>query len=71
MPWSEVLRQIRSGDEILQTTPDGLPVVAVNAPVYELMQLLVALTEGYNRNTKRIRMLRKLVHNNQHITKGE
>lgn len=68
MPWSEVLERIRSGDEVIETDPDGLPVVAV-IRVHELMQLLVALTEGYNRNAKRIRMLRRVI--KAQIKKGE
>lgn len=45
----------------------GVPVVAVNAPFFELMQLMEALTSGYNdlvaratQDQQRIERLRKL-----------
>lgn len=69
MPWSEVLERIRSGDEVIKTDQNGLPVETV-IKTYELMQLVAALTEGYNRNAKRIKMLRKMLKANQ-PKKGE
>lgn len=65
--WDNVLSAIREGKQTIPTAPNGLPVVAVNAPVYELMQLMEAMTSGYNalvlrdaENQKKIERIRKL-----------
>lgn len=65
--WDNVLSAIRKGKQSIPAAPNGLPVVAINAPFYELMQLMEALTTGYNdlvaRATKdhqRIDRIRKL-----------
>ena len=65
--WDNVLTAIREGKQTIPTAPNGIPVVAVNAPIYELMQLLEALTSGYNdlvaraaEDQKRIERVRKL-----------
>lgn len=65
--WDNVLSAIREGKQTIPTAPNGVPVVAVNAPFYELMQLMEALTSGYNdlvaRSTedqRRIERIRKL-----------
>ena len=46
--WDDDLSAIREGKQTIPTAQNGLPVVAVNAPVYELMQLMEAMTTGYN-----------------------
>lgn len=65
--WDNVLSAIREGKQLIPTAPNGVPVVAVNAPFYELMQLMEALTSGYNdlvaratQDQQRIERLRKL-----------
>ena len=65
--WDNVLSAIREGNQTVPATPNGIPVVAVNAPFYELMQLMEALTTGYNdlvlrdaENQKKIERIRKL-----------
>lgn len=65
--WDNVLSAIREGKQLIPTTPNGVPVVAVNAPFFELMQLMEALTSGYNdlvaratQDQQRIERLRKL-----------
>ena len=65
--WENVLSAIREGNQTIPTAPNGIPVVAVNAPFYELMQLMEALTTGYNalvlraaEDQKRIERIRKL-----------
>lgn len=65
--WQDVLSAIRSGDGEIATAPTGIPLVAVNAPFYELMQMMEALTTGYNNlvaraaeDQKRIERIRKL-----------
>jgi hypothetical protein len=66
LTWKNILLTIREGKHLIPTTDDGTPLVAVNAPLFELMELLEALTSGYNdlvaENTikgKRIEFLRK------------
>ena len=65
--WDNVLSAIREGKQTIPAAPNGIPVVAVNAPFYELMQLMEALTTGYNdlvaratQEQQRIERLRKL-----------
>lgn len=65
--WQDVLSAIRSGDGEIATAPTGIPLVAVNAPFYELMQMMEALTTGYNNllaraaeDQKKIERIRKL-----------
>lgn len=68
MTWQDILTAIREGKaSIPVTAPNGVPLVAVNAPIYELMQLLEAVTTGYNalvlrdaENRKCIERIRKL-----------
>lgn len=48
MTWQNVLMAIRAGRVEIPTMDTGIPLVAVNAPFYELMQLMEALTTGYN-----------------------
>ena len=66
LTWKNILLTIRDGKHLIPTTDDGTPLVAVNAPLFELMELLEALTSGYNdlvaANTikdRRIEFLRK------------
>lgn len=58
--WEEMLDNIRSGETKIAVTDIGIPEIAVNAPIYELIQLLAAITAGYNRNAKRIQALRAI-----------
>lgn len=58
--WEKILDLIRNGETPIETSESGIPQIAVNAPVFELLQLLAALTAGYNRNVKRIKALREL-----------
>lgn len=48
MRWQEILEEIKSGEVTIPTSKDGVPLVAVNAQYYELMELLGAMAEGYN-----------------------
>lgn len=67
MTWQDILTAIREGKASIPAAPNGVPLVAVNAPIYELMQLLEAVTTGYNalvlrdaENQKKIERIRKL-----------
>ena len=67
MTWQDILTAIREGKASIPAAPNGVPLVAVNAPIYELMQLMEALTTGYNdmvlrdaENQKKIERIRKL-----------
>lgn len=69
--WEDVLSAIREGKQEIPTATNGIPLVAVNAPFYELMQLMEALTTGYNalilreaENQKKIERIRKLAEAN-------
>ena len=58
--WQKILDLIRNGETPIETSESGIPQIAVNAPVFELFQLLAAVTAGYNRNARRIKALREL-----------
>lgn len=65
--WQNVLMDIRKGGSEIPTTDSGIPLVAVNAPFYELMQLMEALTTGHNEQVsiikeyeRKIEQLRKI-----------
>lgn len=65
--WEDALAAIREGTQTIPTTPDGVPLVVVNAQYYELMQMMEALTTGYNalvaratEDQRRIERIRKL-----------
>lgn len=58
--WQKILDLIRNGETPIETAESGIPMIAVNAPVFELLQLLAALTTGYNKNVRRIKALREL-----------
>lgn len=58
--WQKILALIRNGETPIETAESGIPQIAVNAPVFELFQLLAALTAGYNKNVRRIKALREL-----------
>lgn len=58
--WEKILDEIRNGESEIASSESGIPQIAVNAPVFELLQLLAAITAGYNRNVRRIKMLREL-----------
>lgn len=65
--WEDALSAIREGTQTIPTTPDGVPLVVVNAQYYELMQMMEALTTGYNNlvdraaeDQKRMERLRKI-----------
>ena len=59
--WQKILDLIRNGETPIETSESGIPQIAVNAPVFELLQLLAAVTAGYNKNVRRIKALRELV----------
>lgn len=58
--WEKILDLIRNAETPIETAENGIPQIAVNAPVFELFQLLAALTAGYNKNVRRIKALREL-----------
>lgn len=58
--WLKILDLIRNGETPIETAESGIPQIAVNAPVFELFQLLAALTAGYNKNVRMIKALREL-----------
>lgn len=58
--WKKILDEIRNGKTEIASSESGIPQIAVNAPVFELFQLLVAMTVGYNRNVRRIKALRSI-----------
>ncbi len=58
--WQKILDLIRNAETPIETSENGIPQIAVNAPVFELFQLLAAVTAGYNRNVRRIKALREL-----------
>lgn len=58
--WEKILDEIRNGETEIASSESGIPQIAVNAPIFELPQLLAAITAGYNRNAKRIKLLREL-----------
>lgn len=67
MTWQDVLTAIREGKTSIRAAPNGVPLVAINAPFYELMELMAALTTGYNamvaraaEDQQRIERLRKM-----------
>ena len=64
MTWEEQLDGIRKGETIVSVHADGFPVLADKAPLFELCQLITALTEGYNRNVQKVNMMRKVVQAN-------
>lgn len=67
MTWQDILTAIREGKASIPTAESGIPLVAFNAPFYELMEMMEALTTGYNNlvaradeDQKRIERIRKL-----------
>lgn len=67
MTWQDILTAIREGKTSIPAAPNGVPLVAINAPFYELMELMAALTTGYNalvaqatEDQRRIERIRKL-----------
>lgn len=65
--WQDVLASIRDGKKTIPVNDDGIPLVGTRAALYELMELMEALTTGYNalldraaEDQKRIERLRKL-----------
>lgn len=67
MTWQDILTAIREGKSQIPVAQNGAPLVAINAPIYEMMELLEALTTGYNglvcrstRDQARIECIRKL-----------
>lgn len=65
--WQDVLSAVRDGKKIIPTADNGVPLVAIHAPLYELMELMEALTTGYNdlvaratEDQRRIERIRKL-----------
>lgn len=69
--WQDVLASIRDGKKTIPVNDDGIPLVGARAALYELMELMAALTSGYNalvlrdaENQKRIERIRKLAQAN-------
>ena len=58
--WEKILDEIRNGESEIASSESGIPQIAANAPVFELLQLLAAITAGYNRNVRRIKALRSI-----------
>lgn len=65
--WQDVLASIRDGKKTIPVNDDGIPLVGARAALYELLELMAALTSGYNdlvlrdaENRKRIERIRKL-----------
>ena len=65
--WQDVLAAIRDGKNLIPVNDDGIPLVGTRAALYELMELIAALTSGYNdlvlrdaENQKKIERIRKL-----------
>ena len=65
--WQDVLTSIRDGKKTIPVNDDGIPLVGTRAALYELMELMEALTTGYNalvlraaEDQKRIERIRKL-----------
>ena len=65
--WQDVLASIRDGKKTIPVNDDGIPLVGARAALYELMELMAALTSGYNdlvlrdaENQKKIERSRKL-----------
>lgn len=66
--WLATLDEIRKATHQLETAETGVPTVAANAQLYELMELVEAMATGYNalvtREAKlenKLVLLRKLV----------
>lgn len=62
--WEKMLDEIRNGELEIASSESGIPQIAVNAPIFELLQLLAAITAGYNRNVRRIKALRTIAKKN-------
>lgn len=62
--WEKILDEIRNGELEIASSESGIPQIAVNAPIFELLQLLAAITAGYNRNVRRIKALRTIAKKN-------
>ena len=65
--WQDVLTSIRDGKKTIPVNDDGIPLVGTRAALYELMELMEAVTTGYNalvdraaEDQKRIERIRKL-----------
>ena len=65
--WDNALAVIREGTMPIPTDPDGVPLIAANNALFELMELMEAVTTGYNamveraaKDQKRIEFYRKL-----------
>lgn len=53
----EYLAKVSKGEEFVKTDETGLPEIARTLPMFELRQLIVALTKGYNEQHRRIDIL--------------
>lgn len=65
--WQDILAAIRDGKNLIPVNDDGIPLVGTRAALYELMELMEAVTTGYNalvlrdeENQRRIENVRKL-----------
>lgn len=55
--FDELLAKISNGKEAVRVDETGLPEIARTLPMFELRQLIVALTKGYNEQHRRIDIL--------------
>lgn len=68
--WLATLDEIRKATHHLETAETGFPTVAANVELYELIELIKALTTGYNalislnaKQERKLNMLRRIVDN--------
>lgn len=61
--WEKELDKIKHGEAPLEINADGMPAIANGAPHYELIQLVKALAEGYNRSFSKVEAFRKACRN--------
>lgn len=61
--WEKELDKIKHGEKPLEINADGMPAIATGAPHYELIQLMKALAEGYNRSFSKVAAFRKACRN--------
>lgn len=55
--FDELLAKISNGKEAVRVDETGLPEIARTLPMFELRQLIVVLTKGYNEQHRRIDIL--------------
>lgn len=53
-----MLERISKGEERIPVDETGMPRIAKTLPMFELRQLMVAMTKGYNEQHRRIDILK-------------